>query len=277
MYTGIIYEKQDLRKLSWERISSAGWIGGSFLKAVDFQKKPFRYYKLSSCDSTKGIVGHECVNELIADRLLNILGIPHVHYQLVNASIKLENKILDTWLCVSEDFRKKEESKIAFDTFYELEKKGGETPLSFCVRNGWEDQVYEMLLVDFLILNRDRHGANLEVVKNNQTKEFYLAPLFDHGLSLLFSCHSDLEMRNYSVLEDKPVQCFLGSCSTVKNLDLIPKDKYPRVNPLQKKHKADIFAGLEQVMPPCYMEKVWEMIWKRWEIYEGFYNQREKK
>ena len=84
-------------------------------------------------------------------------------------------------------------------------------------------------------------------------------------------------MRNYSVLEDKPVQCFLGSCSTVKNLDLIPKDKYPRVNPLQKKHKADIFAGLEQVMPPCYMEKVWEMIWKRWEIYEGFYDQREKK
>lgn len=123
MYTRIIYEKQDLRKLSWERISSAGWICGSFLKAVDFQNKPFRYYKLSSYDPAKGIVGHESVNELIADRLLDILGIPHVHYQLVNASIKLENKILDTWLCVSEDFRKKEESKIAFDTFYELEKR----------------------------------------------------------------------------------------------------------------------------------------------------------
>ena len=276
MYTGIIYEKQDLSKLSWEQISSAGWIGGSFLKAVDFQEKPFRYYKLSSYDSAKGIVGHESVNELIADRLLNILGIPHVHYQLVNASIKLENRIVDTWLCASEDFREKEESKISFDIFYELEKKEGETPLSFCIRNGWEDQVYEMLLVDFLILNRDRHGENLEVVKNNRTREFYLAPLFDHGLSLLFSCHDEAEIRNYNVLEDKPVQCFLGSCSAAGNLELIPTGKLPKVNPLQKKHKAELLMGLEQIMPYCFMEKIWEMLWKRWEAYEDFCNQRKQ-
>ena len=78
MNTKIIYEKQDLRNLSWTELPSTGWIGGSFLKAVDFQEKPFRYYKLSSYDSIKGIIGHECVNELIVDRLLNILGISHI-------------------------------------------------------------------------------------------------------------------------------------------------------------------------------------------------------
>ena len=161
MNTKIIYEKQDLRNLSWTELPSTGWIGGSFLKAVDFQEKPFRYYKLSSYDSIKGIIGHECVNELIVDRLLNILGISHIHYQLINARIKVENKEQDTWLCISEDFRKKEESKIALDVFYELEKTKEETPFSFCIRNGWEDRIYEMLLVDFLILNRDRRGANL--------------------------------------------------------------------------------------------------------------------
>ena len=40
MNTKIIYEKQDLRNLSWTELSSTGWIGGSFLKAVDFQEKP---------------------------------------------------------------------------------------------------------------------------------------------------------------------------------------------------------------------------------------------
>ena len=85
-----------------------------------------------------------------------------------------------------------------------------------------------MLLVDFLILNGDRHGANLEVMKNNRIRELYLAPLFDHGLSLLFSCHEESEIRNYNVLEDKPVQCFLGSCSAAGNLELIPSGKLPK-------------------------------------------------
>ena len=171
---------------------------------------------------------------------------------------------------------KKEESKIALDVFYELEKTKEETPFSFCIRNGWEDRIYEMLLVDFLILNRDRRGANLEVMKNNRIRELYLAPLFDHGLSLLFSCHDESEIRNYNVLEDKPVQCFLGSCSAAGNLELIPSGKLPKVNPLQKKHKAELLMGLEQIMPSCFLEKIWEMLWKRWEAYEDFCTQRRK-
>jgi len=44
------------------------------LKATDDLQKPKKYYKLSQYDTVNGIIGHECVNELIADRLLNILG-----------------------------------------------------------------------------------------------------------------------------------------------------------------------------------------------------------
>ena len=33
---------------------------------------------------------------------------------------------------------------------------------------GWEDYVYQMLIVDYLILNRDRHGANIEVLRNSE-------------------------------------------------------------------------------------------------------------
>ncbi len=50
------------------------------------------------------------------------------------------------------------------------------------------DYIYIMLVVDFVILNRDRHGANIEVLRNSRDKTLRLAPLFDHGLSLLFNC-----------------------------------------------------------------------------------------
>ena len=114
------------------------------------------------------------------------------------------------------------------------------------------------------------------MIKNKLIRELYLAPLFDHGLSLLFSCHDESEIRNYNVLEDKPVQCFLGSCSAAGNLELIPSGKLPKVNPLQKKHKAELLMGLEQIMPSCFLEKIWEMLWKRWEAYEDFCTQRRK-
>ena len=41
------------------------------------------------------------------------------------------------------------------------------------------------ILTAYLILNRDRHGANIEVLRNSRKKTVRLAPLFDHGLSLL--------------------------------------------------------------------------------------------
>ena len=40
------------------------------------------YYKLSNYDNVCGVIGHECVNELIVDRLLTVLGVEHLHYQL---------------------------------------------------------------------------------------------------------------------------------------------------------------------------------------------------
>ena len=67
----------------------------------------------------------------------------------------------------------------------------GENPYEFCKRNGWQKYVDEIIAVDFLILNRDRHGANIEVLRNARAKTIRIAPLFDHGLSLLFNCDSD--------------------------------------------------------------------------------------
>lgn len=61
------------------------------MKATDDLQKPKKYYKLSQYDTVNGIIGHECVNELIADRLLNILGVEHLHYDLIHAEITVSS------------------------------------------------------------------------------------------------------------------------------------------------------------------------------------------
>lgn len=224
MNTQIIHEKQSMEYLQWSQIRSSSGTAGSFLKATDDLQKPKKYYKLSQYDTVNGIIGHECVNELIADRLLNIL----------------EN----------------------------------ETPMDFCIRNGWEKYVYEMLVVDFLILNRNRHGANIEVLRNSKEKTLRLAPVFDHGLSLLFSCQTEKAVDEFDVMQDRPIQCFVGGNSAQKNLELIPKKELPQFHPLKEEHRNELLGGLEGIVPQYLLDKIWDMIWERWLYYEDFCNQK---
>lgn len=270
----IIHEKQDLTYLSWAKIRNSSGTAGSFLKSYSELGKSKTYYKLSDYDRVEGIVGHECVNEIIVDRLLTLLGIEHLHYQLIHAQITIGDQEFETYLCASADFKEEGESKIALDVYYEIEKLKNESPLEFCVRQGWEEYIYEMLVVDFLILNRDRHGANIEVLRNSKKKMIRLAPLFDHGLSLLCRCHTEDEISNMDVLDDKPVQCFVGSRSTKNNLELIPKGKHPQLNSLKEEDKEYLFKDLEKVISENLRNRIWDMIWKRWKYYESFCNQR---
>lgn len=270
----VICRKQDLSYLSWTKIRNSSGTAGSFLKAyTDFGGDKV-YYKLSNYDSYKGIVGHECVNEIIVDRLLSILGIEHLEYELVHADVLIDNKTYDTYVCSSGDFKKRGENKVALDAFYQSERMKDETPLEFCIRNGWEQYIYEMLVVDFLILNRDRHGANIEVLRDSKNKKIRLAPLFDHGLSLLFQCTDGVMVSQIDVMEDKRVQCFVGTNSTLENLNLIPRNRFPKLNPLKQKDREFIFRDLDGILSTDLQDKIWEMLWRRWNYYEDFCNQR---
>ena len=274
MKNQVIKVKQDMTHLSWTKIRNSSGTAGSFLKAFSDIGGAKTYYKLSNYDPYKGIIGHECMNEIIVDRLLTILGIEHLSYQLIYADVVVDDTLFETYLCASDDFKKKGENKIALDAFYQVERKEGEKPLDFCIRMGWESYVYEMLVVDFLILNRDRHGANIEVLKDAKKKSFRLAPLFDHGLSLVFPCQSEEDVAKLDVMEDKPVQCFVGSRSVKDNLELIPHKIRPKIQVLKETDKEILFKDLEDVLPNAFQEKIWEMIWKRWKYYEDFCYQR---
>lgn len=274
MSTQLIKEKQDMTYLSWSFFRASPGTAGSFLKAYSELGGKKVYYKLSNFDKTQGVVGHECVNELIVDRLLTILGIPHLSYQLIHADITIDGQPHDVYLCASEDFKKRGESKIALDVHKEKEALPEETPLDFCIRMGWEEYIYQMFAVDYLILNRDRHGANIEVLRNSRKKTVHLAPLFDHGLSLLCRCTNDSMVMAFDVMEDKLCNNYIGSKSTWNNLNYIPADKMPVMNVLRESDRRILMDGLNGIISQTLQDKIWEMIWKRWCAYEAFCNSR---
>lgn len=271
MQNQIVFEKQDLTYLNWAQVRNSPGTAGTFLKAYAELAGEKIYYKLSDYDTIKGIIGHESVNEIIVDRLLTLLGIEHLTYRLIYGDILLQGKTCQAYVCASNDFKKKGEDKQAFDVYYDLEHIGQESPLEFCVRMGWEKHIYEMLVVDFLVLNRDRHGANLEILRNSKKKTIRLAPLFDHGLSLLFNFKEDLNgIENIDVMEDKKIQCYVGTNSAYENLKLIPKDQLPDFKIPTSAQIDAIFEGVDRILPRELVDKIREMIWRRLKYYEDF-------
>ena len=272
----IIHKMQDMTHLIWTQERESSGTAGSFLKSYEKRADGKIYYKLSTYNSVDGITGHECINEIIVDRLLTLLHIEHLSYQLIHAMITIDNKQMETWLCASKDFKKPGEDKIAFDVYYEAEKTFGETPLDFCIRAHWQKNIYEMFLVDFLILNRDRHGGNIEILRNKKNQTMRLAPLFDHGLSFFCRNENDVTLDKIDIMEDKRIQCFMGKSSAWENLSLIPVGQEPEVEPLKKEDIPSITAGLEGIISEKRIRLTQEMIWKRWEKYESFCNQRKR-
>lgn len=119
----IINEIKDLTFLEWSKIRESLGTAGSFLKSYMNYNNRKIYFKLSDYNKIDGIIGHECINEIIIDRLLSILGFNHLNYYLINVNIKIDEAIINTYLCASYDFKEKGESKIALDTFFELKRK----------------------------------------------------------------------------------------------------------------------------------------------------------
>ena len=270
----IIHNVQDLTYLSWSKMRNSSGTAGSFLKSQETTPLGKIYYKLSDYNVYQGITGHESVNEVIADRLLNILDIPHISYQLIHADILLDDRIIRTWLCASQDFRRRGERKIALDDYWQANRQENESPLDFCLRNGWGEYIYQMLVVDYLILNRDRHGANMEVLIDPYRKTVRLAPLFDHGVSLFSRTPNEEAMEREDVLADKPVQCFVGSRSAWENLKLIPAEQVSKLKLLKESDRNELLDGLDDALSPRWLERIWEMIWRRWQAYADLCDQR---
>ncbi len=258
----VINKLQNMTHLAWDEKAVTSGTGGTFLKSRTKTSRKIVYYKLSCYDRYRGIYGHESVNELLASRILERLCIPHIPYRLIHAMVIVNGKEHETWLSESCDYRAAHERRLALDRYIEQNALGDETPLEFCARKGWSDDVNAMMAFDYLIINRDRHGANVEVVLSDG--DVKLAPLFDHGVSLAFSCYDDCDrIARFDAMDDYQAQNYLASRSLEYNLQLIPKGTLRGC--IIGDGQDWLFHGLKDAMPVELRDKVWEIVETRWQ------------
>lgn len=230
------------------------------------------YYKLSCYDSYRGVYGHECANEIIASRLMDLFSVPHLSYKLIHATVLIDEEEHEVWLNRSRSFRASGEKKLAFDTFYDLEKQRSESPFDLAERFGWGQQIQHMMIVDYLIANRDRHGANIEVLRDKEG-QVRLAPLFDNGLSLVFSCYEDENRAAaFDPLQDVNANNFIGTRSLEENVRrFVSRDVLQPFleRSLTEEDVTGLLKGLETVLPETHREKIFQIIRMRWSELEN--------
>ena len=255
----------DLRNISWSGSVGSLASDGAFLKSTFPVDGDVYYLKLSAYDSYRGIFGHESVNELIACRLGELLGFRVARGILTDALVRIDGTVYRAPVFVSRSF-KTTDSRASFEDFYISHRDTiRESPFAFSVRYGWKTDIFMMFIFDYLIINRDRHGGNLEVLKNDNLT---LSPLFDHGLSFACTCYDDADIDRFDIAADRSVNNFVGERSLEKNLALI--DTRLPFGRLKKTHRELLFADVGDLLSPSHKDKIWEIITTRWKNVEKF-------
>ena len=261
----IVRALQDLTDLDWNERASSSGTAGTYLKACTGSGSRLLYYKLPRYNGVV-IDGYECVNELVASRLMDALGVNHLAYRLIHAKVLIDGIEYETWLNSSRNFRKVGERKLSLGAFFDLYKNSGESPFELCRRFGWQEDLARMMLVDYLVANRDRHASNIEVLAAPDGS-FRIAPVFDTGFSLLAPLAADLErIAVFDPLADVATTNFVGSRSLEENLRTIAPVE--GIQDLDEVRIAELFDGLEGILPDAVLSKMREIIQRRWERYE---------
>ena len=134
-----------------------------------------------------GATQQEPYNEVLAGKIMERLGIPHVPYTLLTED--------EYPYSVCEDFITPQTELISAWYVMQTEKKLNHVSiyqhyLDCCEKLGilgMKEALDRMMVLDYLIANEDRHQNNFGVVRNAETLEYLgAAPIFDSGTSLWF-------------------------------------------------------------------------------------------
>ena len=220
----------DLTHLKWTYGKNSSGVAGVFPKATEECPKQRIYYKMSEYDpDEEKVIGHECLNEIYAQIVCDLLQIPHLHYDFLTAKVSFHGNEFITNIVKSVDFSGDHEEKMTLNHYYMLFAEPSESPLDFLLRFGFQDYLSDMFLLDWVIMNVDRHRRNIEVLIDKRNGSIRLAPTFDHGLSLHFSyaCPEDAKYMNF--LDDPPTVNYVGSERLSENLKYVLPRDFPEV------------------------------------------------
>ena len=154
-------------------------------------------------------VMQEPFNEVIASDIMKEFNINHIIYELkrtkehipysecITMSDKDHEYINAAWVLGLEDYGIKD----VYNHYIEI-----------CARNGLKnvkEKIDEMIAIDFLIGNEDRHKGNFGIIRNANTLEWVdIAKIFDNGNSLFYD-KSDYDIDSFGI--DSLGKSFNGS------------------------------------------------------------------
>ena len=254
-----MYSLVDLTNLNWGTTHNGGESYGCYYKATEVVGNKKFYYKCSNYYSGQMCFGDESINEVICSRFLQKLGFDCVKYIIVYAKVCINGKIFNTYVCKSENFFKGYDSRITLEEFQNLQNCGVDQLIN---KLGIQNDIRKMIIADFLILQRDRHGGNIDLLEKNG--KYRLSPLFDNGLGLLapYPSSFNMDISKFDVLFDYPVNNYIGTRSLYSNLSYISLPL--RVNKLTRQDKSAIFYNLHDVLPTSYIDKIWQLLTYRY-------------
>ena len=201
----------------------------------------YRYYLKKS---GTGSYRQEVYNEVFASKLYEIIGIMHADYQLHNDPAD------DDYTCISRCFTS---DKTDFIPLFQLwdsvpysylhrEKSAlsdYDKMLAVCEYYQIEDEqsvkkyINDMLCIDYILAQSDRHINNIGFIRDVTTKEITLSPIYDSGSCLWYdkSFSRPINGIDDSVQEAKPFGGVPASGTWNKQIEYIndyvplPKDK----------------------------------------------------
>lgn len=180
----------------------------------------------------------ESINEVIASKIHEMQGHPHVTYSLCH----IDNKDYDHGCYCPAFTDQTHEAIIAYDIityvcqlpftyFYDELINAGDV-LGYDKDKLRADLEYQ-IMTDFIISNRDRHMGNISLLRNPDTLEYYgMAPIYDSGKSMFVGKY-DIPKDNETLLKQR-VNSFaeteVGLLAYVTDRNLVDTSKLPDRN-----------------------------------------------
>ena len=233
---------KDLTFLKWSYSSSSS--GGTYLKSEHISGNKKYYYKLPDFKYGR-FSGCETAIEVIVSRLGEYLGFPVLKYTGEMARIIVEGRESETYVAKCLDIVKRRYTAIPIVTDYLTNRLAKtESPLDYCRRIGLQEYLDYVFMLDYLVINDDRHGHNIEILYDRDNN-IVPSPIFDNGRSLTYQYGNNVRlMQNWDYKSEITVNNFVGSLSLDKNLENISRSyELPR---LTDEAYRKIFRGLER-------------------------------
>lgn len=164
------------------------------------------FYKAGNFNPTTGFYGYSAYNDVIASRYLRQLGLEVLTYDGNMALIQFNGKEYTTYVNWSADYRIKGED-VSVESLMRADGVSPEERVNYMRMHGLTF-FDTMLVADFLIGNRDRHGGNIRMSGGKFT------PLFDFNLSMFMP---DGQSRTHH----PKCNNFIGSPDLDENLALV--------------------------------------------------------